>query len=121
MRWHPHSARHYEEAVEQCWKTNELHPNSFWLPYFFALAYQQQGRIAEAATEFQKAINMSGNVTFTAAGLGHLYGLAGESAKARGIFKDLSARSQRTYVPAYNLALFCPGLPCPNQAFNCLN
>ena len=121
MAWHHHFARQYEEAVEQCWKTNELHPNSFWLPYFFALAYQQQGRIAEAATEFQKAINMSGNVTFTSAGLGHLYGLAGESAKARGIFKDLYARSQRTYVPAYDLALVCAGLGRTDQAFEWLD
>jgi TolB-like protein/Tfp pilus assembly protein PilF len=121
MAWHHHFARQYEEAVEQCWKTNELHPNSFWLPYFFALAYQQQGRIAEAATEFQKAIEMSGNVTFTAAGLGHLYGLAGESAKARGIFEDLYARSQRTYVPAYDLALVCVGLGWTDQAFEWLD
>jgi TolB-like protein len=121
MAWHHHFARQYEEAVEQCWKTNELHPNSFWLPYFFALAYQQQGRIAEAATEFQKAIEMSGNVTFAAAGLGHLYGFAGESAKARGIFKDLYARSQRTYVPAYDLALVCVGLGWTDQAFEWLD
>jgi TolB-like protein/Tfp pilus assembly protein PilF len=121
MAWHHHFARQYEEAVEQCWKTNELHPNSFWPPYFFALAYQQQGCIAEAATEFQKAIKMSGNVTFTAAGLGHLYGRAGESAKARGIFKDLYARSQRTYVPAYDLALVCAGLGWTDQAFEWLD
>jgi TolB-like protein/Flp pilus assembly protein TadD len=121
MAWHHHHAREYEEAVDQCWRTNELHPNSFWPSYFFALAYQQQGKIAEAAVEFQKAIQMSGNVTFTTAGLGHLYARSGKSAEARAIFDELHARSRETYVPAYDLALVCVGLGWTDQAFEWLD
>jgi TolB-like protein/Tfp pilus assembly protein PilF len=121
MAWHHHFARQYEEAVDQCWKTNELHPNSFWPPYFFALAYQQQGKIAEAAAEFHKAIQMSGNVTFTTAGLGHLYGCSGRTAEAEAIFEELRLRAQKTYVPAYDLALVCVGLARTDQAFEWLN
>jgi TolB-like protein/DNA-binding XRE family transcriptional regulator len=121
MAWHYQFSRRYDEAVEQCHKTNDLHPNSFWLPYFFAMAYQQQGRLADAAVEFQKAIEMSSNVTFTSAGLGHLYGCAGDSAKARRIFEELYQRSQRTYVPAYDLALVCVGLGWTDQAFEWLD
>jgi TolB-like protein/Tfp pilus assembly protein PilF len=121
MAWHHHFARQYEEAVDQCWKTNELHPNSFWLPYFFALAYQQQGKIAEAAAEFHKAIEMSGNVTFTTAGLGHLYASSEKSAAAQAIFDELCVRAQKTYVPAYDLALVCTGLGRTDQAFDWLN
>jgi TolB-like protein/Tfp pilus assembly protein PilF len=121
MAWHHQFARHYAEAVEQCWKTNELHPNSFWPSYFFALAYQQQGKIAEAVVEFQKAIQMSGNVTFTTAGLGHLYASSGKSAEARAIFDELRCRSQKAYVPAYDLALVCAGLGWTDQAFDWLN
>jgi TolB-like protein/DNA-binding XRE family transcriptional regulator len=121
MAWHYQFSRHYDEAVDQCHKTNDLHPNSFWPPYFFAMAYQQQGRLADAAMEFQKAIAMSGSVTFTSAGLGHLYGCAGDSAKARRIFDELYQRSQRTYVPAYDLALVCVGLGWTDQAFEWLD
>jgi TolB-like protein/Tfp pilus assembly protein PilF len=121
MAWHYHFARQYEEAVDQCWKTNELHPNSFWLPYFFALAYQQQGKIAEAAAEFHKAIQMSGNITFTTAGLGHLYACSGKSAEAQAIFSELRLRAQKTYVPAFDLALVCAGLERTDQAFEWLN
>jgi serine/threonine-protein kinase len=117
MAWHHQFARQYEEAVDQCWKTNELHPNSFWPPYFFALAYQQQGKIAEAEAEFQKAIRMSDNVTFTTAGLGHLYASTGKLADAQAIFKELGSRSQTNYVPAYDLALVCTGLGWTDQAF----
>jgi TolB-like protein/Flp pilus assembly protein TadD/DNA-binding XRE family transcriptional regulator len=121
MAWHHQFARQYEEAVEQCWKTNELHPNSFWPPYFFGMAYQQQGKIAAAAVEYQKAIQMSGNVTFTTAGLGHLYASSGRSAEARVIFDELRARAQNTYVPAYDLALVCVGLGATDEAFEWLD
>jgi TolB-like protein/Flp pilus assembly protein TadD len=121
MAWHHQFARQYEEAVEQCWKTNELHPNSFWPPYFFGMAYQQQGKIAAAAEEYQKAIQMSGNVTFTTAGLGHLYASSGRSAEARVIFDELRTRAQNTYVPAYDLALVCVGLGATDQAFEWLD
>jgi serine/threonine-protein kinase len=121
MAWHHHFARQYEEAVEQCWKTNELHPNSFWPPYFFALAYQQQGKVAEAAAEFKKAIQMSGSVTFTTAGLGHLYASAGKSAEARAILDELRSRAQKSYVPSYDLALVRTGLGWTDDAFEWLN
>jgi TolB-like protein/Tfp pilus assembly protein PilF len=121
MAWHHQFARQYEEAVEQCWKTSELHPNSFWPPYFFALAYQQQGKIAEAEAEFKKAIQTSGNVTFTTAGLGHLYASAGKFADAQAIFRELCARSQTAYVPAYDLALVCAGFGWTDQAFDWLS
>ena len=121
MAWHHQFARQYEEAVDQCWKTNELHPNSFWPPYFFAMAYQQLGKVGEAALEFQKAIQMSGNVTFTTAGLGHLYASAGKTAEARTIFEELHERSKHTYVPAYDLALVCVGLGWTDQAFHWLD
>ena len=120
MAWHHHFARQFDEAVEQCWKTTELHPNSFWPPYFLALAHQQQGRTADATAEFRKAIERSGNVTFTSAGLGHLCGMAGDHAEACRIFEDLQERSQRTYVPAYDLALVCVGLGWTDQAFEWL-
>src|SRR3984957_17630966 len=121
MAWHHHFARQYEEALDHCWRTKELHPNSFWLPYFFALSYQQQGRIGEAAVEFQKAIQMSGNVTFTTAGLGHLHASSGKSAEARAIFDELHTRAQTTYVPAYDLALVCTGLGWTDHAFEWLD
>ena len=60
-------------------------------------------------------------VSFRVLGLGHLYGCAGDSAKARRIFEELYQRSQRTYVPAYDLALVCVGLGWTDQAFEWLD
>ncbi len=72
LAWHYQFARQFEQAVEQCWKTSELHPNSFWPAYFFGLAYEQLGQIDRAVEELQVAVTMSGEVTFASAALGHL-------------------------------------------------
>jgi TolB-like protein/Tfp pilus assembly protein PilF len=121
MAWHYQFARQYEQAIEQCWKTSELHPNSFWPAYFFGLAYEQQGQIGRAVEEFQIAVKMSGDVTFATAGLGHLYGTAGKAAEARAIFNELSVRAERSYVPAYDIALVCAGLGWKDQALKLLS
>jgi TolB-like protein/DNA-binding XRE family transcriptional regulator len=121
MVWHHLFARQYEQAVEQCWITSELYPNSFWPPWFFGVAYQQQGQIGRAAEELQIAVKMSGDVTFASAALGHLYGTDGNVAQARLIFDDLIARSQRGYVPSYDISLVCIGMGWIDQAFGYLN
>jgi TolB-like protein len=116
MAWHYQFARQYEQAVEQCWKTSELHPNSFWPAYFFGLAYEQQGQIDRAAEELQIAVKMSGDVTFASAALGHLYATVGKAAEARTVLNELIARSKGVYVPAYDIALVCAGLGWKDQA-----
>jgi tetratricopeptide (TPR) repeat protein len=84
MAWHYQFARQYEQAVEQCWKTSELHPHSLWPAYFFGLAFEQQGQIDRAAEELQIAVKMSGDVTFASAALGHLYATVGKVARSAG-------------------------------------
>jgi TolB-like protein/Flp pilus assembly protein TadD len=120
MAWHYHFARQYEEAIEQCWKTTELHPNSFWPAWFFGLAYEQQGQVDRAEEELRVAVKMSGEVTFASAALGHLYGSVGKTAEARSIFDELTARASRSYVPAYDIALICAGLGWRDQALGYL-
>jgi tetratricopeptide (TPR) repeat protein len=121
MAWHHHFARQYEQAIEQCWKTSELHPNSFWPAWFFGLAYEQQGQVDRAEEELQAAVKMSGEVTFASAALGHLYGIVGKKAQARSIFNELAARASRSYVPAYDIALVCVGLGWKDQALEFLS
>jgi TolB-like protein/Tfp pilus assembly protein PilF/DNA-binding XRE family transcriptional regulator len=121
MAWHCLFARQYEQAIEQCWKTSELHPNSFWPAWFFGLAYQQQDQIGRAVEELQTAVKMSGDVTFASAALGHLYGSVGKTAEARAIFDELTARSDRGFVPSYDIALVCVGLGWIDQAFGYLS
>jgi serine/threonine protein kinase/Tfp pilus assembly protein PilF len=120
LAWHYQFARQYDEAIEQCWKTSELYPNSFWPAYFFALAYEQQGKFKEAAAEFEKAVKLSGNVTFAAAGLGHLYAVSGKKAEARKVIIDLQELSKIRYVPAYDIAVIHASLSQQDEAFEWL-
>ena len=120
MAWHYHFARQYEQAIEQCWKTSELHPNSFWPAYFFGLAYEQQGHVDRAVEEFRTSVTMSGNVTFATAALGHLYGIAGKADEACVVYEELKARAERAYVPAYDIALVCTGMGWNDQALEYL-
>jgi TolB-like protein/DNA-binding XRE family transcriptional regulator len=119
--WHYLFSRQYEQAIEQCWKTSELHPNSFWPAWFFGLAYQQDGQIGRAIEELQIAVKMSGDVTIASAALGHLYGTAGNTSEARIIFDELTERSKRGFVPSYDIALVCTGLGWTDQAFEHLS
>jgi TolB-like protein/Flp pilus assembly protein TadD len=120
MAWHYHFARQYEQAIEQCSKTNELHPNSFWPAYFFGLAYEQQGHVDRAVEEFRTSVRMSGNVTFATAALGHLYGITGKADEARGVYEELKTRAERAYVPAYDIALVCTGMGWNDEALDYL-
>jgi TolB-like protein/Tfp pilus assembly protein PilF len=121
LAWHYQFARQYEEAIEQCWKTNELHPNSFFPAYLLGLAYEQRGQVDRAVEEFQIAVKTSGRVTYATAGLGHLYGRCGKTADARAIYDEFSARAKHDYVPAYDFALVCAGLGWQDQAFEYLS
>ena len=120
MAWHYQFSRQYDEAIDQCHTTNDMHPNSFWLPYFFAMAHQQQHKIGEAVAEYKKSVQMSGGVTFTTAGLGHLYASNGDRSRGRAIYDELVARSKAAYVPAYDVALVCVGMGWTDQAFDWL-
>ena len=121
MAWHYLFAHQYDQAIEQCWKTSELHPSSFWPAWFFGLAYEQQGQIGRAVEELQIAVKMSGQVTFANAALGHLYGSIGKTTEARAIFDELTTRAARNFVPSYDIALVCAGLGWKDQALEYLS
>jgi serine/threonine protein kinase/Tfp pilus assembly protein PilF len=120
LAWHYLFARQYDEAIEQCWKTNELYPNSFWPSFFFALAYEQKGVIEKASVEFERAIKMSGNITFARAGLGHLFAISDRKSEARRVVRELKHLANERYVPSYDLAVIHAGLDEKDQAFDCL-
>jgi len=120
LAWHYLFARQYDEAIEQCWKTNELYPNSFFPSFFFALAYEQKGVIEKASVEFERAIKMSGNITFARAGLGHLFAISDRKSEARRVVRELKHLANERYVPSYDLAVIHAGLDEKDQAFDCL-
>lgn len=65
---------------------------------------------AEAIGEIQKGLGMSGDNTRVLGTLGYAYAVAGQRAKAQQLLAELQARSKRSYVSPYFLAVIHAGL-----------
>jgi len=120
MVWHHWLAREPEQALIQAEKTRELDARNLWPNFFAGLAYEQKGMYAEAAAEFQQALELSEDASFVRAALGHALGLGGKSQDARRNLKELERLKTKKYVPAYDMAIACLGLKEKERAFTWL-
>jgi TolB-like protein/DNA-binding winged helix-turn-helix (wHTH) protein/Tfp pilus assembly protein PilF len=112
-------ARRYDEAIALCRQSLELAPNYPNANWFMALALEKQGRIPEAITSLQSAVNHSRAPLFLAL-LGHAYGLAGERAKALNILEEIKLLSKQQYVSPLDFAMVYTGLGDREMAFHWL-
>jgi tetratricopeptide (TPR) repeat protein len=60
-------ARQFDEAIAQYRKTLELEANDFWAWFFMGLAYEQQGRHAEAIDAVKRSREVVGDAELAAA------------------------------------------------------
>jgi serine/threonine-protein kinase len=82
-----------------------------------ALVDEQEGKLDEAIAILEPISTVSNN---RKASLGHVYAVAGKTAKARAILRALHAAAERSYVPAYWFALVHTGLGERDQALRYL-
>jgi eukaryotic-like serine/threonine-protein kinase len=118
--WHYWLARQPGPAIDQGWKTLELHPNSLWPAFFMGLALVEQDQIEEAIGHFQKALTMSGGKSFIRSALGHAYAVGGARDLAVQALEELEDESVRQYTPAYDRALIYVGLGDSDRSFEWL-
>jgi TolB-like protein len=118
--WHYWLARQPEPAIDQGWKTVELHPTIFWPEFFMGLAWEEQEQMAEAIARFQKALTMSGGKSFVRAALGHAYAVAGARDLAAEVLEVLEDQGRHQYTPAYDRAVIYAGLDDRDRAFDWL-
>ncbi len=111
-----HFARQYDQAIEQLRKTNDLDPNNWISHSFLGRSYGQQREFSQAIAAFQKARQLEDAIPESLAGLGHAYAMAGKRAEAQKVLDELKARSKRSYVPPYNIAVVYTGLGEKDQA-----
>ena len=95
------------KAQEQHTKTVEMDPN-FGLTYFYiGILYNDKGMYKEAIPEFQKAIDLTGGLSWAFGGLAYAYAMLGQKDEAEKILYALEVRSKEEYVrptslmPAY--------------------
>lgn len=110
----------YDQAIEQAQKTLELAPDFPVVHRYLGLAYEQKQMFAEAVQELQRAAALSGGSAENIASLGHAYAMAQDGAEAQKLLGELMERSNREYVPSYEIAMVYTGLGEKYQAFDWL-
>jgi TolB-like protein/Tfp pilus assembly protein PilF len=102
--------RQYDQSIEQCLSTLEMHKD-FWLAlYFVGLAYECRGEVDKAIAAFQHAATAAQRNPMVLAGLGHAYASAGRRSEAKALLDELRALSRDAYTSPVNLALVALGL-----------
>ncbi len=115
MGWMLYLTHQYDAAGEQLRKTIELDPNYFLAYLVLGGSYAQNGRMAQAIPELEKAVSL-GECNQSLGELGRAYALSGQRQKAQAIADRLIADWKRSNVGAYDIAIIEVGLGDKDRA-----
>jgi tetratricopeptide (TPR) repeat protein len=96
-----------------------LDPKDWYQHYTLGVGYEGTGKLQEAISEYQKAIEMSGGSESVAA-LAHAYSAVGRKAEAEKILRDLARKSKEISASPYTMATIYAGLGENDKAFEFL-
>jgi TolB-like protein/DNA-binding winged helix-turn-helix (wHTH) protein/Tfp pilus assembly protein PilF len=121
---HTESATYYElqdypNLIESSRRGLLLDPNDWFQHFNLGVGYEGTGKVQEAISEYQKAIEISGN-SRSAVALAHAYSAAGKKAEAEMILHDLERKSKETSASPYTMATIYAGLGENDKAFEFL-
>lgn len=83
--------------------------------------YLARRMYAEAAREFERAVELGGGHTLPMASLGYTHGVAGERDRALAVIEELRALAEATYVSPVHIAMVYAGLDDRDAAFEWLD
>jgi len=121
---HTESATYYElqdypNLIESSRRGLLLDPNDWFQHFNLGVGYEGTGKVQEAISEYQKAIEFSDN-SRSAVALAHAYSAAGKKAEADEILHDLERKSEETSASPYTMATIYAGLGENDKAFEFL-
>jgi DNA-binding winged helix-turn-helix (wHTH) protein/TolB-like protein/lipopolysaccharide biosynthesis regulator YciM len=119
LGWIYYLAGQNDKAIEQCRKILERDPSSFPARRYLGLAYEAKGMYAEAITEFDRGVKLSGSPLMLAL-LGHAYAASGKTTEAKQVLDHLQQLQGQRYVSPYTVAAIHAGLGDQEQAFKWL-
>jgi TolB-like protein/DNA-binding winged helix-turn-helix (wHTH) protein/Flp pilus assembly protein TadD len=112
--------RDYKDLVEASRRGLASNPNEWYEHYQLGVGYEGTGKLLEAISEYQKAVEMSDGDPDSKAALAHTYAVIGRRAEAEKILRDLERKSKSVYVSPYFIATIYAGLGGKNKAFELL-
>jgi eukaryotic-like serine/threonine-protein kinase len=110
-------AGRYDEADSGLRKVLESDSTDVLAKWGLALVAEQQGRLDTAITILEP---LSANSLNRKSSLGHAYGIAGKTARARNVLAALHQAEAQSFVPSYYFALVHAGLGERDQALRYL-
>jgi tetratricopeptide (TPR) repeat protein len=96
-----------------------LDPKDWYQHYTLGVGYEGTGKLQEAISEYQKAIEISDGPKGVVA-LAHVYSAVGRKAEAEKILRDLARKSKETSASPYTMATIYAGLGENDKAFEFL-
>jgi TolB-like protein/DNA-binding winged helix-turn-helix (wHTH) protein/Flp pilus assembly protein TadD len=98
-------ARNYDQAMEQGQKALQLDPNYARTNFWLGRVYSQKGMHREAITASEKVLETMPDSNLGLTEMAYTLAAGGRQPEARKILRRLEERSERAFVPAYNLAI----------------
>jgi len=112
-------SRHYDEAIQSSQKALDLEPTRVNALWWEGLSYAGKNDFPKAIAALTKAVGMNDGPLFRAL-LGHVYGRAGDRAKALGILDELTKMAKQKFVSPMDFAILHAGMGDANRTFEWL-
>ena len=114
-----HLARRYDAAIAQAQMALDAEPEFFPAHVLLGISHLQQGRVAVAVKELEKAASLA-DIPWTLGYLGYAYGVSGRRRQALKVLGQLKQQSERAYGSPYAFALVHNGLGHKEEALQFL-
>jgi len=109
--------RDYPGLVEAGKKEVLSDPDQWNSHFDLGIGYEGAGKLLEAISEYQRAIELSNGSDDVTAYLAHAFVRIGKRAEAKKMLLDLERKSKRTYVSPYTIATVYAGLDDKEKSF----
>ena len=112
--------RDYKALLEVSRREVISDPNEWSGHANLAVGYEGTGKLREAISEYQKAIELSGGDPGAGASLAHAYAAMGMKAQAQKMLRDMEQKSKSVYVSPYLIGTIYASLGEKDKAFELL-
>jgi tetratricopeptide (TPR) repeat protein len=112
-------SRRYDEAIRSSRQALDLDPTLVNALWWEGLSYAGKSDFPQAIASLTKAVGMDNGPLFRAL-LGHVYGRAGDKAKAWGLLNELTGMARQRFVSPMDFAILYAGIGDADLTFEWL-